>query len=189
MSHSISTAPARSSYAIGALALGLFAFSSLTVSNDRISTLVGLVAVGFAFAALREIDKDRARGRAIAVVGLIAGICGVLGGLGSLTTTPSTDRGGSSILEPRVLSSQAVPVVTYPLTTFGAGTYSVGTEVTPGQYVTDGTWYCYWERATDTDGSFRSILANGDAEGHTTVTINPEDKVFKVAGSCTFTKR
>lgn len=189
MSQSISTGPTTSSYAIGALALGLFAFLFLTVSNGPISTLVGLVSVGFAFAALREINKDRATGRAVAVIGLIAGVCGVLGGLGSSTTTPAAYRGESTIVEPAAQSAQVALAETYPLTTFGEGTYLVGAQIAPGQYVTDGTWYCYWERETDTDGSFKSIIANGSAEGHATVTIDPADKAFKVAGSCTFTKR
>jgi hypothetical protein len=188
VSQSISTAPTRSSYAIGALALGLFAFSFLTVSNGPISALVGLLAAGFAFAALREINKDRATGRGMAVIGLIAGICGVLGGLGSSTTTPATYRGWSTIVEPQVQSAQPVPAVTYPLTTFGEGTYLVGAQVAPGQYVADGTWYCYWERATATDRSFKSIIANGNIKGRATVTINPADKAFKVVGNCTFTK-
>ncbi|HEY0691488.1 MAG TPA: hypothetical protein VGD71_20910 [Kribbella sp.] len=85
----------------------------------------------------------------------------------------------------------AIPAqpVTYPLNQFGAGTYLVGSEVAPGDYVTEGADFCYWERAKNTEGTFASIIANGNPRGHTTVTIKATDKAFEVTGSCTFTKR
>jgi hypothetical protein len=89
------------------------------------------------------------------------------------------------------VSPQAAPAPqpTYPLAQFGAGTYLVGSEVAPGNYVTEGADWCYWERAKNTDGGLGAILANGNAQGHTNVTVRSSDKAFKVTGNCTFTKR
>lgn len=93
------------------------------------------------------------------------------------------------------LTPVAVPVQAaatapaYPLNQITEGTYLVGSEVAPGQYVTEGASICYWEREKNTEGGFQAIIANGNAQGHTTVTIKGGDKAFKVTGSCTFTKR
>lgn len=93
------------------------------------------------------------------------------------------------------LTPAAVPVQAaatapaYPLNQITEGTYLVGSEVAPGQYVTEGASICYWEREKNTEGGFQAIIANGNAQGHTTVTIKGGDKAFKVTGSCTFTKR
>lgn len=99
--------PTRSTYAVVALVMGLFAFVFLAASNGPISSLVGLGAVGFGILGLREINRGKATGRALGIVGLITGIFGFLGGLGSLpssTTSPvtaaATYQGGSTIVAP-----------------------------------------------------------------------------------------
>lgn len=73
-----------------------------------------------------------------------------------------------------------------PLTTFGAGTYEVGTgdgQVAPGRYKTpgpeDGDHSCYWARLKNTDGDLEAIIANGNAEGPTVVTVGPRDGAFE----------
>jgi hypothetical protein len=81
-----------------------------------------------------------------------------------------------------------------PLTTFGSGTYEVGTgdgQVTPGKYRTVGPeagdfGSCYWARLKDTDGDFDSIIANGNTEGPAVVTISKTDGAFETR--CTWTK-
>jgi hypothetical protein len=83
----------------------------------------------------------------------------------------------------------SVPSQNLSATQFGSGTYLIGSGVTPGDYVTEGADWCYRERSRRADGAFGSIIAKWQARGHTTVTIRPSDKAFKVAGGCTFTKR
>jgi hypothetical protein len=90
MPEDVSEAPSRSSYAIVALVLGLFAFFLLAASSGPISTVIGLIAIGFGIAALRRVNRGRATGRVMAVIGLIAGICGALGGLSSAPTATTT---------------------------------------------------------------------------------------------------
>jgi hypothetical protein len=73
-----------------------------------------------------------------------------------------------------------------PLSTFGAGTYEVGTgdgQVAPGKYKTtgpdDGAPSCYWARLKNLEGDLSSITANNNAEGPTVVTISPKDAAFQ----------
>lgn len=86
-------------------------------------------------------------------------------------------------LKPR--SSSTVPATTAPtgpMTTFGDGTWAVGTvpgKVAPGTYYTTGTGVCYWERDSDLTGSPNSTLANANIAGPAIVTILPTDAGFK----------
>lgn len=67
------------------------------------------------------------------------------------------------------------------LRSFGSGTHLVGVDIQPGTYRSDSP-YCYWARLRDTTGSSDSIIANGIAEGPTTVTIAPDDNAFETNG-------
>lgn len=86
---------------------------------------------------------------------------------------------------------------TYPLTAFGNGTYLVGSEVTPGRYVTEGAPSCYWEVQRENADQYGSkIVENGNANGHTNITIPANAYAIEVmsvdftgTGGCTFTKR
>lgn len=98
--------------------------------------------------------------------------------------------------DPQVVTTVAEapvqPVVSYPLTTFGDGTYLIGTEVTAGNYVSEGAETCYWEidrQSPDKYGS--TIIKNGNANGHTNITIPAGAYSIQVTSSdgCTFTKR
>ena len=77
-----------------------------------------------------------------------------------------------------------------PRTSFGPGTYEVGTEIEPGKYKTPGPEgsfpLCYWARLRNTNGDFDSIITNGNAQGPTTITISTSDAAFET--SCTWTK-
>lgn len=82
-----------------------------------------------------------------------------------------------------------------PLTSFGPGTYEIGTgpdQIAPGKYKTAGPaagdfgGSCYWARLKNTDGELASIIANGNAQGPTTVTIGKNDAAFETR--CTWTK-
>jgi hypothetical protein len=86
---------------------------------------------------------------------------------------------------------------TYPLTAFGSGTYLVGSEVTPGRYVTEGAASCYWEVQRENADQYGSkIIENGNANGHTNITIPAKAYAIEVMSvtadgtdGCTFTKR
>lgn len=185
-----------SGLAITSLLSGGFGALLLFASQGPMNTITGLVAVACAIRAFMLIKRGEAGGRDMAIAGLILGIIATLGGLSSLppetATRPATTTysGGSTYSAPAYVTPASVaPTVTYPLTTFGAGTYLVSSEVMPGQYVTEGDSWCYWERARNTEGGLGSIIANGSAAGHTTVTVKSSDNAFKVVGRCTFTKR
>lgn len=89
------------------------------------------------------------------------------------------------------------PAATYPLTAFGSGTYLIGSEVTPGRYVTEGAPSCYWEVQRENADQYGSkIVENGNANGHTNITIPANAYAIEVmsvdftgTGGCTFTKR
>lgn len=80
-----------------------------------------------------------------------------------------------------------------PVTSFGEGTYVVGTDIAAGTYrstgpVSGGLGICYWERDKDTSGEFSSIIANDLGEGPATVTISKTDGAFKTHGCNTWNK-
>jgi hypothetical protein len=76
--------------------------------------------------------------------------------------------------------------ITKSKTSFPAGTYIVGTDITPGTYNAPGGATCYWARLSGFGGTTSEILANENATGATTVTIAATDKGFESAGCGTF---
>lgn len=71
----------------------------------------------------------------------------------------------------------AAPPPAGPMTTFGNGTYSVGTDIEPGVYASAGPvdgGVCYWKRSNG-DG----IVANAMSKKPQTVQIDPGDTTFK----------
>jgi hypothetical protein len=71
------------------------------------------------------------------------------------------------------------------------GTHVVGRDVEPGEYRTAGPLgrrSCYWARLSATTGAFEAILANGNTEGPTTVTILAGDRAFETSGCQGWTK-
>lgn len=185
--------PTRAGFSIAALVLGLFA-APARMAGPGIGFTIGAAAVVCAVLALRQISHGRATGRGMAVWGLIFGLFFALSGFSTLTSSGSSTTAASTV--PASTSTTVVaPAVSvpaapsYPLSTITAGTYLVGSEVTPGSYVTEGASFCYWSRLKDTSGGFGSIIANGNAPGHTTVTIKSSDQAFQLSGACTFTKR
>ncbi|WP_072805127.1 hypothetical protein [Rhodococcoides yunnanense] len=71
-----------------------------------------------------------------------------------------------------------------PATSFGNGTWAVGSDIAPGTYVSAGStdeYGCYWERASSFDGDFDSIIANdfvSPESGQAVVTIKASDVAF-----------
>ena len=64
----------------------------------------------------------------------------------------------------------------------GDGTFLVGEDIQPGTYRTDGEEGCYWARLSDASGELESIIANGNPQGPTTVTISTSDAAFETNG-------
>jgi hypothetical protein len=71
------------------------------------------------------------------------------------------------------------PTPAGPATTFGDGTYVVGTDIAPGTYRNSSSFGgCYWERLSGFGGSFDEIIANGLATYRQVVTIKETDVGF-----------
>lgn len=73
-------------------------------------------------------------------------------------------------------------------TSFGDGTYLVGKDIAPGKYKSEGGSTGYWARLKGFVGGIDGILANGNPEGPTIVTILPTDKGFQTWGNGNWTK-
>lgn len=96
---------------------------------------------------------------------------------------PSDARDNPTVPDPY---TQAQP--TGPLTTFGEGTYEVGTgdgQVAPGKYKSPGPGY--YARLKSDDGELGSIIDNQLSEGQLLLTVKKTDKYIEVS-RCTFTK-
>ena len=83
----------------------------------------------------------------------------------------------------------STPTPAQPLGQFGAGILIVGDDIEPGIYkshIAEGSRRsCYWERLSDIDGEFASIIANDRVgEGAVYVNIKLTDFAFKSTG-CT----
>ncbi|MFJ4842833.1 hypothetical protein [Streptomyces sp. NPDC088746] len=68
-----------------------------------------------------------------------------------------------------------------PTTVEGDGEYLVGEDMKAGTYKTagpEGSFGCYWERASNASGEFDAIIANGNLDGSGRVTVN-KGEVFK----------
>ena len=67
--------------------------------------------------------------------------------------------------------------------TFGDGTWMVGDDIKAGTYRTKGNSDgCYWARLSGTSGELADVIANGDADGPTSVTISDGDVAFETSG-------
>lgn len=72
-------------------------------------------------------------------------------------------------------------------TTFGPGTYIVGTDIAPGTYVSDNTsgHICLWERPSGFSGESDDVIASDIAEdGQIIVEIAPTDAGFSADEQC-----
>ena len=78
--------------------------------------------------------------------------------------------------------------ITASNTSFGAGAYIAGTDMVPGTYRSSGGHNCYYERLRDFTGGMNSIIANGNTNNPTIVTIAPTDVGFQSQNCGTWTK-
>ncbi len=72
--------------------------------------------------------------------------------------------------------------------TFGDGTWRVGTDIEPGTYRTKGADGCYWERIAGFSGTLGDLIANDNARGPAVVKIFPSDAGFTSKGCGTWTR-
>jgi hypothetical protein len=82
-------------------------------------------------------------------------------------------------------TSRVAPL-TRSRTQFGAGTFAVGIDISPGTYRSRGGDGCYWERLRSFTGGLVAIIANENASGPTIVTITRADKGFESSGCGTW---
>lgn len=76
-----------------------------------------------------------------------------------------------------------------PATSFGDGTYLVGSEIAPGTYKSDNkSGFCYYERLSGVTGSFGDIITNGSPKGPAIIEIPATDKAFRTSGCGTWVK-
>lgn len=78
--------------------------------------------------------------------------------------------------------------ITKSKTSFGEGAYIVGTDIEPGTYRNSGSSGCYYERLNAFTGDFDAIIANGNADTPTIVTIAPTDAGFQSNDCGTWTE-
>ena len=87
--------------------------------------------------------------------------------------------------------AERAPASTLP-TTFGEGTYLVGSQIAPGTYQTPGTTTEFggaWYRLSGTTGDNSEIIAVESVKGPATMTVLPTDHAVKfVGGGITWTK-
>jgi len=102
-----------------------------------------------------------------------------------VVTIKSTDKGFHS--ERCGTWSSNLSRVTASMTTFGQGTFIVGTDMVPGTYRSSKGANCYWERLSNFSGQLSGIIANNFG-GKAVVTIKATDKGFHSDRCGTWTK-
>lgn len=78
--------------------------------------------------------------------------------------------------------------ITESKSAFGAGSYILGTDIEPGTYRNSGGNNCYYERLKDFTGGLNSIIANGNTNNPTIVTLAPSDAGFQSQSCGTWKK-
>ena len=104
-----------------------------------------------------------------------------------VVTIKGTDKGFDSSRCGRWSSN--LSRVTASMTSFGQGTFIVGTDMRPGTYRSSRGDGCYWERLRGFTGNFSEIIANDFRDsGRAIVTIKASDKGFSSSRCGTWTK-
>ncbi len=102
--------------------------------------------------------------------------------LQTITETIEKTYTRTAAAPPPVTITQGPPP---PAAQFGDGLYLVGTDITPGEYKSDGPTaggHCYWARLNNSSGD--DIIANNLTEGPTRLTA-VQGEYLEVSG-CTF---
>jgi hypothetical protein len=104
----------------------------------------------------------------------------------AIVTIRPTDAGFNS--QGCATWTKDLSAITASKTSFGAGAYIVGTDMVPGTYRSSGGNNCYYEMLRDFTGSMNSIIANGNTNNQTIVTITPTDAGLQSQSCGTWTK-
>src|SRR5690348_11141865 len=100
---------------------------------------------------------------------LLLVIIGMAGNKATSTPQVPTAPTWQSVTPAATAPAAAPPAQAGPQTSFGSGTFEVGSDIAPGKYKTTGPEgglpSCYWARLKNTDGDLGSIIANGNAQG------------------------
>ncbi|MGB9279037.1 MAG: hypothetical protein WCB57_02950 [Pseudonocardiaceae bacterium] len=126
---------------------------------------------------------------------LLLVVIGVVNGCGnsSPSRAAAPQAHAPAAPKPDLIAQQPVPP-TGPLTSFGDGTYQVGTaagNVPAGSYRTAGPTEgmpCYWARTKDSTGKTDAIIADGYPTGPTTIMIQNSDGAFLASGCAQWSK-
>lgn len=103
------------------------------------------------------------------------------------TARPDTSASPTTQATAPAASSSALPAQQGPATSVrGEGQYLVGEEMDAGTYKTAGPAdsvipNCYWARNKDASGEFGAIIANGNVQGPTRVTVR-KGEYFQTTG-------
>ncbi len=80
---------------------------------------------------------------------------------------------------PPTPTAAPTPTPAGPKTSFGDGTYRVGTDIAPGLYWTAGSNSCYFARLSGFTGSLDEIIANDNPSGQAIVLVDSGDTGFQ----------
>ncbi len=126
--------------------------------------------------------KEMSAGKIIGIVAIVVFFLVVIINMasGSPSSTTSTSQ---------TTSTQTTPASTSPQTSFGDGTFIVGTDIEPGTYRTTGGSNCYYARLSGFGGTDNNIIANANTNGNgAIVTIKASDAGFQSSGCDTWTQ-
>ena len=84
--------------------------------------------------------------------------------------------------------TQDLSAITESKTSFGEGAYIVGTDIEPGTYRNSSSSGCYYARLRNFAADLNSIIANGNTDTSTVVTIKPTDAGFESLDCGTWTR-
>lgn len=84
--------------------------------------------------------------------------------------------------------TQDLSAITESKTSFDEGTYIVGEDIEPGTYKNSGSSGCYYARLSGYTGDMSNIIANGNTDTSTVVTIVQTDAGFESQGCGKWTK-
>lgn len=151
---------------------------------------------------------SKKRNRGLLIIGLVVAV--ILGGCGLISFLALGTEAPQHPVAPLLQPTTTKPAPTYstdpaPATeeaeekpqTFEAGTYEVGKvsdpedgTIKPGTFILITPDHCYWERVSNFEGDFDSIISNGNltatgskpAQGR--ITIKRSDKGLTLSGEC-----
>lgn len=157
-----------------------------------------LILAGSLKSADHQELKDRQKNLKLALIitAVVFGIGILMSIIGSVTKPPTTSTSQPQQQQTQTEQPKAEPAKPAepekpkgPATSFGDGTYLVGTEIAPGTYKTENkNGYCYYERLSGVSGGFNDIITNGSPKGPAIIEIPATDKAFKTSGCGTWVK-